>query len=286
MSDYSQPGIYHGVSWADYQAIDAMNPSALKHGCRSMLRLWRALKGECEPESPNVAVGNAVHCLIAGELEDRYAVMPAFEKDEANVTANGKASTSKATTYFKESASAWRETNDKEELNEVQVATASKIATRIRQRCGQVIDGSSQEVVVTGTIGGVAMKTRLDGLKESEGLVWDIKTTPDISDTAFYRVYKKMNYAFAGAVHLELLRQNGILVREYLLLAAENTGDYDCRIIHVQLMAMESKFDLVDRVIADYRKALDSGEWPGLPDAPLLIPAWDMEEEPELNWTR
>ena len=221
------PGIYYGMSWAEYQAIDAMNPSTIKHGTRSMLRLKRAIDGECDPSADVVAVGNAVHCMIAGELEDRYAVMPAFEKDAENTTAAGKPSSSKATTYYKEASAAWLDTNDKDVLTEVQMATAAKIANQIRRRCGKVIDGSQQEVVVVGEIEGVLCKTRLDGLKPDQELVWDIKTTSDISDNAFYRQYKSMQYGFVGAMHQELLRQNGIVIREYIYLAAENGGDYD-----------------------------------------------------------
>ena len=63
-----------------------MNPSTLKNGLRSMLRLKRAIDGELQPSAKTVAIGQAVHCLVADET-DRLAVMPEFEKDPRNLTA-------------------------------------------------------------------------------------------------------------------------------------------------------------------------------------------------------
>ena len=82
-----KPGIYYGESWAKYLSCPYLSPSKLKHGLRSMRRLKRAIDGDIAPPSEKTtAVGNAVHCLIAGEDQERIAVMPAFEKSEKNLT--------------------------------------------------------------------------------------------------------------------------------------------------------------------------------------------------------
>ena len=83
---YPEPGIYKGVSWAEYKSCPYMNPSTLKKGLRSMRHLKRAIDGELQPSAKTVAVGQAVHCLVADET-DRLAVMPDFEKDPRNLTA-------------------------------------------------------------------------------------------------------------------------------------------------------------------------------------------------------
>lgn len=288
--------IIYDMTYAEYEALPQMRPSTLKHGRRSMKRLKRALDGECQPNKDTVAVGNATHCLLAGELEDRYAVMPAFEKDEGNVTKTGKPgplgkpgrpgrpSTSKGTNYYKSCVEEWEIGNTKEVLNEAQVATASKIANLVRKKFGSLIDSSRQEVVLTGVIQGVPVKTRLDGLVIEDGLIWDLKTTGDIADAPFYRTVKKLDYLFSACIHWMLLLQNGIVLKRYSYLAAEVGGDYDVREIDVPLLAIECKDQSVLRVISDYKHAMKTNVWPGIPDGPLMIPNWDMEEEEEPTW--
>ncbi len=270
-------------SWSDYRALDRMNPSTLKHGLKSMKRLRRAIAGECNPDPKNVAVGNAVHCIIAGEIEDRYSVMPQFELDEENETATGKPSKSKSTTYYKEMSEAWREDlGDREEISEIQLATASKIANLLRKSFAATIDASGQEVTVLGEIEGVPMKTRLDGLHGT--LVWDIKTTSDASDRAFYQIFKRLGYAFSAAVHVELLRQNGIVVERYEILVAEVGGDYDTRRLDVPLQLISAKLPSVNRIAREYKLAKQYDLWPGISDGGLVVPQWDMTSEDELEW--
>lgn len=84
-----KPGLYKGMSWSDYKSIPYMNPSTLKHGLRSMLRLKRALDDaeEVQPSKDTVLVGSIVHALVSGEAEELYAILPEFELDDANKTA-------------------------------------------------------------------------------------------------------------------------------------------------------------------------------------------------------
>lgn len=272
-------------SWAEYCAIKRMNPSTLKHGRRSMLRLKRAIDGECQPKPENVIVGNAAHCMIAGEYEDRYQVMPPFEFDQENVTTTGKPSNAKTTNYYKEAAEQWRAEMLKagrEEITEVQAATAAKIANQVRRHCGSMIDSSEQEVTVFGEIECVPMKTRLDGLWNN--LVWDLKTTNNADDYLFYRNFKAMGYGFSAAVHVELLRQNGINVEQYLIIAAESQDDYDVRVLTVPMELLDVELSRVRNVATQYRIALETDYWPGLGDGPLVVPNWDMASDDELEW--
>lgn len=284
--------ILYDVSWADYLAMPQMNPSTLKHGLKSMKRLQRAIDGECQPDRKTVAVGNATHAILAGELEDRFAVMPAYELHTDNCTAAGKPSTSKSTSYYKDMSALWREENaELEELTEVQLHTAAKVANLIRKRAGDIIDRSKQEVVITGQIGDLEMKTRLDGLMlldAQTAMVWDVKTTSDVSTDAFARIFLRLGYGFSASVHVELLRQNGFEVNDYRIIAAEVDGDYDVRVLHVPYSVWENGLTRVEKVVDQYVTALVNDDWPGLPDGPLVLPNWSMEqdeeEEDELDW--
>jgi len=264
--------------------MEGMRPSTLKAGLKSRLHLKRSIDGELKPNPKSVAIGNAVHCILANELEDRYCVMPPFELDPQNCTATGKESTSKNTLFFKESAELWRlEHADKEELSEVQVHTASLIANRVRDRFHDLLDASEQEVVVVGTIAGLLMKTRLDGVHFGSGMIWDLKTSASITQKTFYRIFDTLGYGFSATVHVELMRQNGFDCREYALICAEAQDDYDVRKLTLPFNIMENALPKVEQIAAQYLECMKTGIWPGLPDDILETPNWDMAEK-ELDW--
>ena len=84
-----------------------------------MRRLKRAIDGELRPPAKTVAIGQAVHCLLAGE-SDRLAVMPEFEKDPRNLTAGTVRKPPKAPTKKDGTLSAtgkkWRELCEEHQL--------------------------------------------------------------------------------------------------------------------------------------------------------------------------
>ena len=103
MSDvlHFEPGVYEGISWSDYLRIPYMSPSTLKHGTRSMKRLKRAIDGEIKYGSKAIGIGNAVHTEIAGEFDERVAVLPQFELSPENLTAGTKSTKTKPKNYLK-----------------------------------------------------------------------------------------------------------------------------------------------------------------------------------------
>ena len=279
--------IIKDIPYEKYEAMPELRPSMLKHMLRSAKRMKRALNGECQPNPRTVAVGNATHCLLAGELENRFVIMPPFHEDADNLTANGKQSTSKATKYYKEKVEIWEAENaGKEHLLQVEVTIAAKVATLVRKHAGQIIDHSDQEVVVTGAIDGLPMKTRIDGLlDDGEGIsCWDLKITKDAADSAFYRICKNLNYLFSAAVHIELLRQNDIEVEEYRFLVAENEGDFSVRWLRVPMIVFGDHLNRVKSAVKNYKEAVETDDWPGLSDSELYIPNWDLVSEDELEW--
>ena len=95
-----EPGIYPGISFAEYCAWDAINHSKL---CKIDKSPLHAITLSDLEKSPAIRLGQLVHCgkLEPGSVQQRYAVMPQFELDSANTTKDGKPSTSTATEYVK-----------------------------------------------------------------------------------------------------------------------------------------------------------------------------------------
>lgn len=329
-----EKGIYSGVSWNDYRAIDLPSPSLLKHGLRSMLRLKRAIDGDVPPPAASVtAVGTAVHCMIADEFTERFAVMPEFEKSPQNLTAGktqkrpanmlkkdgtlsaagakweslrkseglgpgatevvtGQEQTeSKLTAFYKSSKEEFESSiGDKDLLSTVQYNVARKCFDQIMacKDAAELINDTnakkSSEVVVIGEIGGLMVKTRMDGFLPSHG--WDLKTTSDIEPRMFYRKFKQMNYGFQFACHYELLKSNGVLINRYSVIAAEVQDDFDVGVIEVPLPLLDVCLATAVKVCERFRQCKETGDWPGLYPEPagLMVPDYDMSDESELEW--
>lgn len=291
-----KPGIYKNVSWAEYKAIPYPSPSMLKPGLRSMRRLKRHLDEGIQPSAKTVAVGNALHAIVAGEFYDRYQIMPDFHLDPENVTDKTKAkSTNPNTKWCKAKIAEWRENlGDKEEMTEVAFNTAQK-AYRELKRCKpawELIKASDHEVTVIGEIAGVLCKTRLDGLTINK-TIWDIKTTGDIEGRAFYRVFKRMNYWFQFAFHYLLVKsagEDGFEPQDnYKCIAVETQGDYEVCVMDVPKNTLNDYEGIVRGLVENYRSSKQSGTWPGLypsGQTNLYIPEYEMYEEAErVDWS-
>ena len=286
-----KPGIYYGIPWAEYRAIDLPSPSMLKHGLRSMKRLRRALDGECQPSEKVTTVGNAVHCMVADEFDERFAVMPSFESWPQNVTASGKPSTSKSTAFYKASAADWIENNARTVITDVQKNVAAKAVREIynNRHALELIANSRQEATVIADIDGVLCKTRIDFLQPDARHAADLKTTSDIAPSAIYRKCKQMDYFFQFAFHSIALANAGadwLQIQSYDVLAVETQDDYDVGVIQlIPFSVVQSWEDKVYDVVGQYKRALKSGEWPGLyPNKDIIqVPDWDMSET-KLDW--
>lgn len=283
-----KPGIYENLSWDAYREIKLPSPSLLKHGLRSMKRLKRAKDGELKgPSSKTVAVGQCVHCLVAGEM-DRVAVMPAFELDEANVTATGKQSNSKATSYVKEASAKWIEENaGKQILSDVQFNTARKAYKELRKnrKAVELIDNSKLEVVVVAEIDGVKTMTRMDGLWLDKCRAWDLKTCPDVEPQAFYYQARRLGYFFQFAFHRLALRSLGYELQSYEIIAQEVSDDYDNGVIDVPFALLDVWEDKVKNVLSQYKIAERMGKWDGIYPAgigAMPVPNWDMSSDEDI----
>ena len=284
MSEWKpEPGIYPNVTWEKYKSIPYPSQSMLKHGLRSMKRMKRAMNGELGLSRETVAIGQAVHCMVAGEV-DRLAVMPKFELMPENVTATGKPSKQKTTTFYKESKAVWeKENQDKDIIKDREMETARHVVHLLTKNRSAVklIDSSQLEVTVIGTIEGVLCKTRMDGLNIEEKSGWDLKTTDNIEPQVFYRMAKRLGYFFQFGMQKLLLESVGMSLQKYEIIAAEVDGDFDNGVLLVPFQLIDDWSEKVVSVVQQYRVAQADDQWPGLYPAEIGVvdvPEYDMTE--------
>ena len=151
----------------EYRQLKRMNASTLVHGLRSMKSLKRAIDEPMREPTEAMQFGTATHVgtLEPGEFNARYCVMPDFHKDGANVTAGGKQSNSKATSYYKAKCEEFiAENPGKIVLSEWEMDRILRCIRETTSKPGmrELLKSCQKEVVLLGEIDGVECKGRVD----------------------------------------------------------------------------------------------------------------------------
>lgn len=262
-----------------------MNASVLVYGLKSMRALRRAIDSTEQIETRAMKLGSDVHCLLLepNVFGDLYVAMPDFASDERNVDAKGNRSWSSRTTWCLHQVQQFQEENaGKEVLSQDELQRLSSISQAFwSHHAGPLlILGAQTEQVYTGEIDGVAVKGRLDAVRPE--CIVDVKTTADASAFKFGRVSANLKYDFRMGLYRELVRQATGEVLPVKLIAQETGGDYDTVVYDVPAASLDSGLDRVRNVIGQYRKCLETGNWPGIDKGnrslPLIVPEWTMYE--------
>lgn len=283
--------IRNDVSWADYLAMDFMNPSTLVYGCTSMLHLKNAIDRKVE-DTKDMRFGRGVHCLLLSpdEFESMFAVMPDFHLDADNVTTKGKIveqSTSKSTKYYKtrkaefESANAGKDCLSKSEYYEALMMIEQLHAKPSFRRLFEAA-GENREVTLEAEICGVLMKGRVDMLTPQA--IPDAKTCRSIKARKFGNDCADNGYNFKMALYQEFVRQH-TCHRQCIYVAIEKKQPYDVCVRPIPDDVLAVKLRQAKKILERYKICLESGVWPGVDqgndDELLYVPEYEYDEEPD-----
>lgn len=280
------------MSWQDYLQFPAMNASTLVSGRKSMKQLRYAIDNP-KPETGAMLAGKVVHSLVEMDtkLDEHFAVMPDYHLWAENVTAKGEASTSKSTTFYKESVKQFHRENPLAHIvSESDLAKARGCVSAIfnDEVAKPAILECMREVSITAMIQGVECKGRLDLLALDEqkrtAIVRDIKTTTNIEKYSFFRRFNDQNMDFRLAFYRELLRADGWGVDEVELITAEQSAPFDVAVVPVPFQVLDNALDDVLRVLDQYQMSMQSGHWPGVARGrryQLHVSEWAMREGEE-----
>ena len=286
------------LDWDSYRANERMNASTLVYGIKSMRSLFRAITQGGIEETNAMRLGTGIHCLVLEpeEFEKRFCVMPSFELDARNIRAaknkteslEDRRTNSKATSFYKSSVALFESANtDKCILTRDQYDTALMCIESINghHSARKYIDGYDKEQTLFGEILGVPCKGRVDLLGEC---IVDVKTTGDVSESAFGRVCASHKYAFKMAFYQELVRQTTGQIKPVKLIAQETSGDFDTVVYEIPQARLDAAFSVVQDVLENYNKAKASDVWTGVDRGintiELSIPMWGEEVVEQLDW--
>ena len=280
------------VPFTDYQGWPQINASLLVHAFKSWRQFAYVKQHGYQPKT-DTRVGTALHaiteCLPLERFDELFVVMPDYKKSPDNVTSEGKRSYSR-TGWVKDQEEAFIAANQgREVLSVADRNRCRRMAHAISQNAEamELITGSLREVSLSGEISGVPCKCRIDGIRLKERCLWDLKTTRDIGDRAFGRTAANLRYTFKLAFYWLMLKNHGVEADEVKLIAVQDAvplGDgsfneaADCCIYDVPMIAIENQFPEIDRLLGEYQHCVLMDSWPGVPNGPLYIPNWAMNE--------
>jgi hypothetical protein len=214
--------------------------------------------------------------------------------DPGNVTQQGKSTDSKVTTYYKQRVKEFAaENSGREFISRAKYDEALYCIESIRSkpRAAKLLDdcGANKELTLTGEIDGVPIRGRIDALATT--CVVDLKTTASADPRTFGRTFANLHYGFKLAIYRELVRQSTGHDRDVVVIAQENCGDFDTVVYEVPEAVLDNGLIQVQRVIRDYKHAVETGQWNGIDrgedTVPLLVPNWAMEDAGEelVQWS-
>ena len=292
-----EPGIHHDIPLQDYFAIDAVNASRLKLLDRSPAHYHHYAPRQ---QTPALAFGSVCHTALLeqGAFGDRYVVLPAFENDEANVTQAGKATTSKATKYYRDKVAEFLSHHEGKEIisaEDRRRAWDCTEACRDNQRAADLLQAPGhaevtvvwQETVKTERRDVTfPCKARFDKLitgddalrltgGESDYLIVDLKTTADLSEfgTSIARYRYDLQLEFYQFGLLEWLGTENEIGITAEIIAVETEAPY---MVHAAPVDTTRAASDLPRLLFLLAECIDQDDWPApyTPGDPWNLPSW------------
>ena len=250
-------GLYPNLSRAEYEAIDAINISALEHIARSPLHFRENL---LHPKAPTEAmeIGTAAHCAILEppRFASSYAKAPKVDR---------------RTTVGKQTWAAFEEANHgKEMLVEDDFTNVERMrdAALAHPTAKSLLGGRGHNevgLVWRNEETGLLCKGLLDRVSEHLGWTWivDLKKTQDASPHAFQRSIKKYHYGAKAAWYLDGANAVAPRERRFAWIAIEEEAPYGIAIYEPVGDALAAGRSLYMRWLRRYAECRETDTWPG-----------------------
>jgi hypothetical protein len=271
-----KPGIYPGISRADYDSVIALNQSSIKLiGERHVKAAWTRLH---HPDDPSQAMieGSAFHAMLfePNEYEQRFAAYPRYDKR----TKAGKALWEE---WEAENAGKWHLSIEK--MLELQSQVHALLAHPVASRWIDQAVYHEFAVFWTHPTYGFPCKALVDAVSRDEGLtwVWDAKTTRDATPGFWAREIANRSYIVQAAWTLDGLDQIAMADREFAFVALETGGFMDVAIYRCGPLSLFEARHRIEKACKKWARALETGVFPGATTEiqTLEVPRWALTHE-------
>lgn len=255
------------LPFEDYLAIDALNPSLIKVGAKSMKHLRYAMDHP-QPSTDAMVLGSMCHTAVFEwqELANRFVV---FEGRRDKRTAAYQEILEEAESTGKEIV----------KPVDLEMAAAMGVAVASDPVVKPLIKSGQAEVSLTTEEDGVPCKGRLDWVCSQSGFC-DLKTARDIQAFAFGEAFFRYGYDVQLGLYQRWLSRLRGQSEPCYVLCVEKEPPFDVAVIPVSQSVLDQGVDKALRVIAQYKQCKEADVWPGVAGGEeyfLRVPYWAME---------
>ena len=269
------PGVYPGLSRAEYEAIPAANYSTLKH---FNLSPAHAREYMIHPPEPSKAMefGTALHSAILEptKFKKEYIVAPTVDRR----TKEGKA--------------AWV-------AFEAEHPGGNYLSTDEMEGCNTIIKGIDENETATLLLRGEGKNEMCVVWVDEEtgllckglidrftslfgwGVVVDIKSTVSAFPPMFAAQSARMSYHVQAAFYIDGLNAVAPSERRFITLAIEKTRPFCMSAFEYDEQAISEGRAAYRRYLNEYNSCKETGKWPGYPAGinPLSLPKWAIKDQ-------
>lgn len=275
---------FEGMSYEQYDEIDALRASHIKAGLASMAHFKAARDSEDKKETEALRFGKIFHSALLEPADyfSKVIVKPDFGKGEGSRTKKWDWESRIGV----ENPSAIILKNDEEK---------EKVEEMIRRFHDHAISrkvmgkGKAETVIVwTNPETGMLCKCRIDywakvmmqdehGVEREVILMMDLKSTTDASQHAVERDAYDLAYDVAAVHYLEGLSMYlGFRIDSFLFSFVEKTLPYGCRYFTADPMFLDCGHERREHVMRQVKKSQESKQWPCYPEvfSNLYLPSY------------
>lgn len=262
----TKPGIYAGITSADYHADEALGSTSLKTLATRTPAHYRHDKAHPK-SSAAFDLGTAAHSLILEQDESGVVVIDVEAK-------RGKAWTEPADAAEAEGKIALT-------AREWAQVTAMRDAVMEHGVAGKLFTGHKAEESVFWDEDSLALKCRPDAWKP--GVLVDLKTTRSADPNEFGKTAHEFGYHQSAAHYIDGVKAATGEELPFHFVLVEKTAPYLVSVVELDIEAINIGRALNDRAKRIYRECVESNTWPGYPNADLIsLPMWAIYKAEEL----
>lgn len=274
ITDYA-PGIHEGIPAEVYhrKELGVVNCGALKELAKTPKHYRAWLAATEQHETPALLFGRAIHALV---LEpDLFAREWAQQPDFGDLR----------TKVGKERRDDWLSMHrgvTAVSADDWQRLQAMRDAVMAHPIAGKLFTGGVAEstAIWTDPEHGLCCKARMDYYVASRGLVIDLKSTEDASESGFARSVATYRYHVQHAHYASAFQSLGHELRAFLFVAVEKTAPFAVNVHCIDADAEARGMELRDRDMATLSRCLQTDSWPGYEPTihRLALPRWALND--------
>jgi len=295
-----EPGIYPGMSFADYRKIKAVNASVLLWARQTMRHLFAALEGKLEQEDTDaLGFGRALHTklLEPDEFDRRYLIAQQCAAILMTGPNRGKQCQHEGrgmrdgNWFCGSHADGAGIPEGAEVLSKSELAQINAAADALKKHPAESLRKcrGEFEVVVVGDLMGVRCKARIDKLIRSPLTIVDPKkvaaaSSPHTkfsgSELNFTGLLGSLGYGLKAAFQCDLIQAVLGQQPRFFWIAVEDNYPYCAGAYQASNVALAAGRNEYRTYLSQLKAAQDSGEWPGYTTDVVMIdgPNWWLQQ--------